>query len=329
MPLMYALRYGMYMVPHSMPAPRAARIPSVARPGAAPEWCSVAYGQQARARHNRRGAAEHLGPLARAGTAQFVEQQPAPEQSHQAVDVPQRERDRQSHVANREDRQRVGDGPQHTRQNGPHDQVRLLLQVQPHIAGALERHGHRPTGDEHASHHSQRDDEGRKTHRHQLGGSLGPAQPRTGGQAAGHAQAVQRTGGPGSLRRLAHGFTSTPTAAQSPPPIRSRGPRSACPSRWRVTSNVFHGPASGGLKRYSAAARRQNPGPGKGLRLDAAATPMRGSAGQPGLPAHRVRPGCLIAPGTVTTACGVRRKNGTVSDSARRGTSSTCWNAPS
>ena len=42
MPLMYAFRYGMYIVPHSSPAPSAAAMPEAALRVAPPDWCDVA-----------------------------------------------------------------------------------------------------------------------------------------------------------------------------------------------------------------------------------------------------------------------------------------------
>ena len=92
-------------------------------------------GQQAGSAHNGHRAAHHPPP---AGSAQLVEQQPAPEQAHQAVDVPQREGDREPHIADGEDRQGIGHRPQHSREHRPDDEVRLLAQVHQHIAGSFQ-----------------------------------------------------------------------------------------------------------------------------------------------------------------------------------------------
>ena len=47
---------------------------------------------------------DHASQVLRARAAQFVEQQPAPEETDQAVDVPQWERNGESDIADREDR---------------------------------------------------------------------------------------------------------------------------------------------------------------------------------------------------------------------------------
>src|SRR5271169_2015526 len=57
-------------------------------------------------------AAKDGEPAEFAGVAQFVEEQIAPEDAEQAVDVPEREGNAESDIANRENGQRVGDGPE-------------------------------------------------------------------------------------------------------------------------------------------------------------------------------------------------------------------------
>ncbi len=150
-------------------------------------------GQQARAHHHGQRSAQHLGPLPAPGAAQFVEQQPAPEQSHQAVGVPQGKSDGEAHIADGEHRQSVGHRPQHPGQHGPHDQVSLLAKIQQNVARAFQQGRHGPARHEHARHHPQRDDERRKSHGDELGGRLGQSEPRSGAQPAGHAERVQGT----------------------------------------------------------------------------------------------------------------------------------------
>ncbi len=167
-------------------------------------------GQQARAHHDGRGASQNLHPLLRAGAPQFVEQQPAPKQSHQAVGVPQRKGDGEADVPDRKDGERVGDGPQHSGQDGPDDQVRLFLQVREDIAGALEQGRHGPAGHKHTGHHADRDHEGRKANCDELGWRFGGAQPGAGSQAADHTKLVQGAGREHTsrFRGFVHGFTA-------------------------------------------------------------------------------------------------------------------------
>ena len=77
------------------------------------------------------------------------------------------------HVADGENGERVGHGPQHAGENGPHHEVRLLAQIGPDVAGAFQRHRHRPAGHEHARHHAERNQERRQAGGDQLGGRFG------------------------------------------------------------------------------------------------------------------------------------------------------------
>ena len=147
------------------------------------------------ARYDADTAAHHLGDVLRLRALQFAEQQPAPQQPDQRVGVPQRKGRGQADVANGEDGQRVGDCPQRAGEDRPDDQVLSCKQIGEDIAGSLEQRRERPARGEHAGDHAERNGEGREARVDQLGGRLGRAQPDARGQAADHAQPVQRSAG--------------------------------------------------------------------------------------------------------------------------------------
>ena len=166
-------------------------MPMAALPGV-PAFClRRGHGQHRRAEHNRRRAADHLGPVLRPRAAQFLEQQAAPEQPHQAIRVPQRKRNRQPHVAHGENGQRVGHRPQHSAQQRPHHQVRLLAQVVEHESRALQHRGNRPARHKRAHHHAHRNQERGESLVHQLRRRFRAAQPHRRRKPAEHAQLVQ------------------------------------------------------------------------------------------------------------------------------------------
>ena len=116
------------MVPNMAPAPSAAMIPTAALPGESTVARS-GNGKNRRAANNRESAAQHLRPFLETRAAQFLEQQPTPEEAHQAVGIPERKGNRETYVTNRKDGQRVANCPQHSGKHRPHNQVRLVAQV--------------------------------------------------------------------------------------------------------------------------------------------------------------------------------------------------------
>ena len=135
-------------------------------------------------------AQHNLGDGAAAGAFKLAEKNAAPQQADQRVGVPEREGDGQADVANGEDSERVGDGPQHSGEDGVENQMAVDGQIGEDVAGAFEQGGQRPAGGEDAGDHAERDGEGRKAGVDQFGGRLGRAQPHAGGESAGHADAV-------------------------------------------------------------------------------------------------------------------------------------------
>src|ERR1022692_444283 len=109
----------MYIVPHKMPAPRAAITPNIALPGAArleeAKASSVAPANMPVAPPNTPSQRFHPGIM------QLVEQQETPEDPKQAVRIPQRKGDTQAYISDGIDGQGVGDRPHASRQHRPND----------------------------------------------------------------------------------------------------------------------------------------------------------------------------------------------------------------
>ena len=85
----------------------------------------------------------------------------APEDAEETVDVPEREGDAEADVANGEDGERVGDGPEAACEDAPDDEVRCLANVDAHLPGAADESREAPAGEEDADDHQQRNDERR------------------------------------------------------------------------------------------------------------------------------------------------------------------------
>src|SRR5580658_10087481 len=107
-------------------------------------------GEERCAGEHEERAAKYGEPAKFAGVAQFVEEEIAPEDAEEAVDVPKREGDAEADIANRENSERVGDGPEAAREHAPDDQVRRLADVGAHLAGAANERGQTPSGEEDA-----------------------------------------------------------------------------------------------------------------------------------------------------------------------------------
>src|SRR3981081_1290033 len=91
-PERYAFRYGMYIVPHSIPAPRAAHTPRMEWPAGA--WVeeaiasSVAPTQMNKAPTHDQGATKNSGPTAPARLTQLTKENESPKYAQQAVRIP-------------------------------------------------------------------------------------------------------------------------------------------------------------------------------------------------------------------------------------------------
>ncbi len=119
-----------------------------------------------------------------AAPREFAEEQPAPEDADEGVGVPEREGDGEANVANGEDGERVGDGPEHPREHGDGDEMRLRARSAERLARAFEERGERPARGEDAGDHEERDGEGREAGVDELGGRLRCAEPDPGAEPA-------------------------------------------------------------------------------------------------------------------------------------------------
>ena len=116
-------------------------------------------GEESRAGEHEERAAEDGEPAKFAGIAEFVEEKPAPEDAEEAVDVPEREGDAEADVADGEDGERVGDGPEAACEDAPDDEVRSLADVDADLGGAADEGGETPAREENADNHQKRNDE--------------------------------------------------------------------------------------------------------------------------------------------------------------------------
>src|SRR5204863_167383 len=89
------------------------------------------------------------------------------------------ERDGEPDLLDREDRERVGDGPEAARERGPDHEVRRLTHVVPHGCGAAYQSGEAPARQEHAEHHNEGNDHRGDAERHELSGRLRPGSLRS------------------------------------------------------------------------------------------------------------------------------------------------------
>ena len=145
----------MYIVPHRMPAPSAARIPM--RGFAGRGLMRGRDGEQRRARKHAERAADDAEPALPSGVVQLVEEKISPENSEQAVGVPQGKCNAEADVADGVNGERVGDSPHASGEDGPDDEVRRLTNVGVEMRGAANERGHTPAGEENSANHNQRD----------------------------------------------------------------------------------------------------------------------------------------------------------------------------
>ena len=167
----------------------------------------------AEAEHDRgdddgQSAEEDFGDVARAGAFQFAEEQASPEDADQRVGVPEGEGDGEPDVADGEDGEGVGDGPEHAGEDGGDDEVPVAGEVGEDGAGAFEEGGECPAGGEDAGDHAEGDGVRREAGVDELGGGFRRAQPDAGGEGAGHAEGVCGGEAGGGFGRVAHGAGS-------------------------------------------------------------------------------------------------------------------------
>src|SRR5262249_32135913 len=89
----------------------------------------------------------------RFGATKFAKEQPAPENSKQTIQVPQRKCDAEADVADCVNGQRIGHRPEATCQNTPKYQMRRLPGFYFHLLGAANQRGQRPAREKDAANH--------------------------------------------------------------------------------------------------------------------------------------------------------------------------------
>ena len=178
------------MVPHKRLAPAAARTPLAARPGCEPPAVNGAEAEHDGRSNNCQGTQHHLGDIFPAGAFQLSKQKPAPKNSHQRVGIPEGKGNGETDIANGEDREGVGYGPQHPSKDREWDQVHVLCEIGEDLASSLDERRNRPARGEDARNHAERDCKGRKAGVDQFCWRLGCAEPDTGSEPADHPDAV-------------------------------------------------------------------------------------------------------------------------------------------
>src|SRR5215472_6807567 len=134
-------------------------------------------GEQRCANAHDERAAKDASPAAPARLTKFVEEKKAPEDAEEAVGVPEREGDAEADVANRENGERVGDGPEAARENGPDDEVRRATNVGANGGSAEDERGEAPAREKNADDHDERNGDGRNANGDKLRGRFGGAEP--------------------------------------------------------------------------------------------------------------------------------------------------------
>jgi len=99
-------------------------MPTTACPACRSGWRG--YSKNCRAADDGCRSAQDLRPAFEARAAQLFEEQPAPEKAHQTIGVPERKGDGETYIAHSEDGERIGDGPEHSAQQRPNNQVRFV-----------------------------------------------------------------------------------------------------------------------------------------------------------------------------------------------------------
>ena len=133
---------------------------------------------------------DDLGGVAGAGAFELAEEQAGPEDADEGVGVPEGKGDGEADVADGEDGEGVGDGPQHACEDGGGDEVRVLGEVGEDLACAFEKRGDGPAGGEDAGDHAERDGVRREAGVDELGGRFSRAEPCARAESAEDADAV-------------------------------------------------------------------------------------------------------------------------------------------
>ena len=122
---------------------------------------------------------------------EFVEQNKSPEDSQQAICIPQRKRDAQANVADGIDGHGVGYRPHASREHGPNNQMRRLTHVLANIGRTADNCRDAPASQENSDDHDERNRDWRDIGVDYLDRRFGSAKPRTGREPAEHPQGLQ------------------------------------------------------------------------------------------------------------------------------------------
>ena len=190
-PVMYALRYGMYMDPNMSPAPNAAAIPRSGLPCAA---CDVEAADSSAA-PAKITSAPPITPAFR---------RPGARCNSLNSSVPHRIPTRLFEFHNGNARLKpmsftaniVSVFPtahKTARHHSPYDKVRNLPRIGESVRGAANERGQTPARDKSAEHHHERDHQRRNGNRDELGRRFGAGQPERRGDTAKYAQPVKRS----------------------------------------------------------------------------------------------------------------------------------------
>jgi hypothetical protein len=137
-----------------------------------------------------KGTEDDFGDVLAGGAFEFAEEKASPEDADEGVGVPEGEGDGEADVADGEDCEGVGDGPEHSGEDGDGDEMTMLGEVGEDVARAFEHGGDGPARSEDACDHAERDGVGGKAGVDEFGGSFSGSEPDSGGEGAEDAEAV-------------------------------------------------------------------------------------------------------------------------------------------
>ena len=118
-----------------------------------------------------------------------MKQQEAPKNSQQAVGIPKRKGNAETHIADGVNGERVSDGPHASGENRPDDQVRRLADIGAHMRCPANQCGNAPACQKNAADHHERHRDRRDVRIHQLDGRFGASEPCSGCKSTEDAQA--------------------------------------------------------------------------------------------------------------------------------------------
>ena len=135
---------------------------------------------------------DNFGGVEGACAFELAEEEATPEQADEGVGVPEGESGGEADVADGEDGEGVGDGPEGSGEDGPDDEVAFGAEIGEDVGGAFEEGGEGPAGGEDAGDHAEGDGEGREAGGDELGGSFGCSEPDGSGETGEDTELVER-----------------------------------------------------------------------------------------------------------------------------------------